>query len=106
MDEGAGPENDLSAPAVQDIMTVDPVMLCETDTLAVAPHKMSIGGFRHIPFVAEGRPTLVVSAQDVFHYVSRFIHSNQARSKTPAPMASVYNRIGSPRSSTDRAAAF
>ena len=75
MMKAAGPENDLSALAVQDIMTVDPVMLRETDTLAVALHKMSIGGFRHMPFVAEGRPTLLVSAQDVFHHVSRFIRS-------------------------------
>ena len=76
MMKAAGPDNDLSALAVRDIMTVDPVMLRETDTLAVALHKMSIGGFRHMPFIAEGKPTLLVSAQDVFHHVSRFIHSN------------------------------
>jgi CBS domain-containing protein len=76
MMKAAGPGTDLSALAVKDIMTVDPVMLRETDTLAVALHKMSIGGFRHMPFVAEDGPTLLVSAQDVFIYVSRFINSN------------------------------
>ncbi|MCH8815476.1 MAG: CBS domain-containing protein [Chloroflexi bacterium] len=73
MMKAAGPKTDLSALAVRDIMTVDPVMLRETDTLAVALHKMSIGGFRHMPFVAEGRPALLISVQDVFQHVSSFI---------------------------------
>ena len=73
--KAAGPTVDLNALAVRDIMTEDPVMLRETDTLAVALHKMSIGGFRHIPFVATGRPTLLVSVQDVFRHVSRFIYA-------------------------------
>ena len=73
MMKAAGPKTDLSALAVRDIMTVDPVMLRETDTLAVALHKMSIGGFRHMPFIAEGRPALLISVQDVFQHVSRFI---------------------------------
>lgn len=74
--KAAGPEIDLSALAVRDIMTEDPVMLRDTDTLAVALHKMSIGGFRHIPFVATGRPTLLVSVQDVFRHVSKFIYAD------------------------------
>lgn len=74
--KAAGPEVDLNALAVRDIMTEDPVILRETDTLAVALHKMSIGGFRHIPFVALGRPALLVSVQDVFRHVSRFIYAS------------------------------
>lgn len=73
--KAVGPNVDLTALAVQDIMTEDPVILRETDTLAVAIHKMSIGGFRHIPFVAIGRPTLLVSIQDVFRHVNRFIYA-------------------------------
>ena len=76
MMKAAGPKVDLTALAVRDIMTGDPVMLRDTDTLAVALHKMSIGGFRHMPFIAAGRPTLLVSVQDVFRHVSRFIHAN------------------------------
>ncbi len=67
--KAAGDKVDLSALAARDIMTPDPVILREEDTLAVALHKMSIGGFRHIPFVAEGRATLLVSIQDVFRHV-------------------------------------
>jgi len=72
--KAAGEKADLTALAVRDIMTADPVILREDDTLAVALHKMSIGGFRHIPFVASDRETLLVSIQDVFRHVSGCIH--------------------------------
>ncbi len=74
--KAAGDKIDLSALAAKDIMTPDPVILREEDTLAVALHKMSIGGFRHIPFVAEGRATLLVSIQDVFRHVCAHIPSD------------------------------
>ena len=42
-------------------MTPDPVVLRPDDRLAVAIHKMAVGGFRHIPVVdASGRPIGVV----------------------------------------------
>ena len=72
--KAAGDKVDLNAVAVREIMTPDPVILREEDTLAVALHKMSIGGFRHIPLVTEGRVTRVVSIQDVFRHISAFIH--------------------------------
>jgi CBS domain-containing protein len=56
---------------VRDFMTPDPVVLRPDDTLAVAIHKMAVGGFRHIPVVdASGRPTAVVSAADVFRHLA------------------------------------
>lgn len=62
---------DLNAVKVADIMTPDPVVLREDDSLAVALHKMSIGGFRHIPLVEDsGRPTGIISARQVFRHVS------------------------------------
>lgn len=73
--KAAGERVDLSALRVRDIMTPDPVILRSDDTLAVALHKMSIGGFRHIPFVAKDGTTLMVSVQDVFRHVSRFIEA-------------------------------
>src|SRR3990170_947809 len=76
--KAAGANVDLNALAVGDIMTPDPVILREDDTLAVALHKMSVGGFRHIPFVAADRETLLVSIQDVFRHVSKFIHEEYA----------------------------
>jgi CBS domain-containing protein len=71
--KAAGARQDLMATAVKDIMSPDPVMLREGDTLAIAMHKMSVGGFRHIPFVAGDGTTLLVSIQDVFRHVAEFI---------------------------------
>ncbi len=72
--KAAGDRVDLNAVAVRQIMTPDPVILREEDTLAVALHMMSIGGFRHIPLVAQGRATRVVSIRDLFRHISTFIH--------------------------------
>lgn len=55
---------------VRDFMTPDPVVLRHDDPIAVAIHKMAIGGFRHIPILEDGRPTGVVSARDVFHHLA------------------------------------
>ncbi len=71
--KAAGDRVDLNAVAVREIMTPDPVLLREEDTLAVALHKMSVGGFRHIPLVRDNRVRRVVSIQDVFSHVSDFI---------------------------------
>jgi CBS domain-containing protein len=71
--KAAGPNNDLMAMAVRDIMTPDPVMLREDDTLAVALHKMGVGGFRHIPFVDHDGTTLLFSVQDIFRHVAPYI---------------------------------
>jgi CBS domain-containing protein len=71
--KAAGPHRDLMAMAVKDIMTPDPVMLRDEDTLAVALHKMAVGGFRHIPFVDDDGTTLLFSIQDVFRHVAPYI---------------------------------
>ena len=55
---------------VRDFMTPDPVVLRHDDPIAVAIHKMAVGGFRHIPIVEDGRPTGVVTARDVFHHLA------------------------------------
>ena len=60
----------LSSFHVRDFMTPDPVVLRHDDPIAVAIHKMAVGGFRHIPIVEDGRPTGVVTARDVFHHLA------------------------------------
>lgn len=54
---------------VRDVMTRDPVVLRPGDSLAVAIHKMAVGGFRHIPVMDGDRPVGVVAARDIFHHV-------------------------------------
>jgi CBS domain-containing protein len=63
----------LQGVSVRDVMTRDPVVLREEDTLAVALHKMAIGGFRHIPLVEGSRATGIVSARDIFGHIVRVL---------------------------------
>lgn len=59
---------------MREVMTRDPVLLRHDDPIAVAIHKMAIGGFRHIPIVDDaGLPTGVVSARDVFRHIASII---------------------------------
>ncbi len=55
---------------VRELMTTDPVVLRHDDTIAVAIHKMAVGGFRHVPIVEGGRPIAVVSARDIFRHIA------------------------------------
>jgi len=55
---------------VSEVMTPDPVVLRHDDPIAIAIHKMAVGGFRHIPILDDGRPTGVVTARDVFHHLA------------------------------------
>ena len=59
-----------SSVSVGDLMTHDPVILRSGDPVAVAIHKMAVGGFRHVPIVDAGTPTGVVSARDVFRHLA------------------------------------
>ena len=61
----------LEAHRVREFMTPDPVVLRHDDPIAMAIHKMAIGGFRHIPILEDGRPTGVVTARDVFHHLAQ-----------------------------------
>ena len=58
---------------VREVMTPDPVVLRDQDSVAVAIHKMAVGGFRHIPLVDGGRPTGIVSSGDLFRHIGRIL---------------------------------
>jgi CBS domain-containing protein len=55
------------------LMTRDPVVLRPDDSVAVAIHKMAVGGFRHIPLVTDGRATGIVTARDLFRHILKLI---------------------------------
>jgi CBS domain-containing protein len=59
----------LQGVSVADLMTSDPVVLRADDSVAVAIHKMAVGGFRHIPLVTDGHATGIVSARDLFAHI-------------------------------------
>jgi len=71
--KAAGDDVDLNALAVSELMSSDPVILQEDDSLAVALHKMSVGGFRHIPIVADGQATRIASIRDLVRHISPYI---------------------------------
>jgi CBS domain-containing protein len=59
---------------VADVMTADPVVLRDEDTVAVAINTMAVGRFRHLPLVGEGgRPIGVVTATDLFDHILRIL---------------------------------
>jgi CBS domain-containing protein len=58
---------------VADVMTPDPVVLRTEDSIAVAVHKMAVGGFRHIPLVEDGRVMGIVTAQDLFRHILQIL---------------------------------
>ncbi|CAN5819290.1 hypothetical protein BH24CHL6_BH24CHL6_01850 [soil metagenome] len=60
---------DLDGLRVGQLMTADPVVLRPDDSIAVAIHKMAVGGFRHVPLVENGHAIGVVSAGDLFRYI-------------------------------------
>ena len=58
---------------VGDVMTPDPERLSLDDTLGYALHKMSVGGFRHIPVVDRaGEPAGVLSQREAVQYLVGF----------------------------------
>ena len=59
----------LDGVSVGELMTADPVVLHPDDSVALAIHKMAVGGFRHVPLVENGHATGVVSAADLFRYI-------------------------------------
>ena len=55
---------------VAEFMTPNPETLRESDAVAYALNKMSVGGFRHIPILdADGRPRFVLSVKDIVNYI-------------------------------------
>ena len=63
---------------VSQFMTADPDTLNTTDKIAFALHKMSVGGFRHIPILKDGRFQNMVSVRDILRYATIKIEETAA----------------------------
>lgn len=69
MKVAGGPESMLDLP-VSEIMTPDPETLHADDPVVFLMNKMHVGGFRHVPVLAEdGTPLHVVSVRDVMRFL-------------------------------------
>ena len=60
---------------IESVMTPDPVVLREDDSLAIAVNKMVMGYFRHIPLVdTGGRVRGVTSSHDLLRHLRTLMH--------------------------------
>ena len=66
-----GKETDLSKLTVEKVMTPNPTTLLEENTLAVALNRMSVGGYRHLPILKNGKPVGIISVRDVLKYLAK-----------------------------------
>jgi CBS domain-containing protein len=68
-------ETMLSQP-VSAIMTPDPIVLREYESVLVALNEMGVGGFRHLPIVdREGQLLAILSGRDVLDYIAGLARS-------------------------------
>ncbi|MBI4467976.1 MAG: CBS domain-containing protein [Acidobacteria bacterium] len=61
---------DLEQLKLRDVMTPDPAILHEEDTIAYALNRMSVGGFRHVPVLRANNSVGLISIRDVLHYIA------------------------------------
>jgi CBS domain-containing protein len=66
----AGPNEDLVAVTCGKVMTPDPYILHNEDSVALALNAMATSGFRHLPVSDDGTPTGIITASDLFRYIS------------------------------------
>ncbi len=56
---------------VKELMSLDPETLHESDSVASALNKMSIGRYRHLPIVKSDGSYAVISIKNVLKYIAR-----------------------------------
>jgi CBS domain-containing protein len=66
----AGPNEDLVAVTCDKVMTPNPYILHNEDSVALALNAMASNGLRHLPVSEDGTPTGVITASDLFRYIS------------------------------------
>lgn len=63
---------DLSKVTVREVMTPNPEYVKAEHPIAYAVNKMAMGGFRHLPVLADdGTPLSIISIQDVLGYLAQ-----------------------------------
>ena len=68
----AGKYKDLSKVKVEQVMTPNPEYVKGSDPIVYAVNKMAIGGYRHVPVLADdGTPLSIILIKDVLAYLSR-----------------------------------
>lgn len=83
---------DCHSVSVAEVMTRDPESLELKDEFAFALNRMSVGGYRHIPIVEQGRPIGVLSVKDIVNYLADL---NQAGivNLPPTPGSAIFRSV-------------
>jgi len=67
----AGKQKDFSKVKVEEVMTANPEYVKPNDPIGFVVNKMAMGGFRHVPVLAnDGTPLSIIAIQDVMEYLS------------------------------------
>lgn len=66
----------LSEQPLVKFMTPNPAVVAASDRIAVALHKMDLGGYRHLPVMEGEKPVSIISVRDILRYLTD--HSRQA----------------------------
>jgi CBS domain-containing protein len=69
----AGREQELAGDAIREWMTPNPETVEQDDSIAFAIHKMSVGGYRHLPVMKGGRPIGIISVRDVVRHLAAYL---------------------------------
>ena len=67
------PAGNLEAIKVSQMMTRNPETIEETVSIAEAIHKMSFGGYRHLPVMRQGGIIGILSIKDVLRYLHKHL---------------------------------
>ncbi|MBI2082530.1 MAG: CBS domain-containing protein [Deltaproteobacteria bacterium] len=73
-----GKDKKAFANPIRSIMTADPVVLDESDSLAYALNQMSVAGFRHLPIHREGKGLGIISVRDILRHLSKLFPETAA----------------------------
>jgi CBS domain-containing protein len=72
----AGIHDDFAGLPLERFMTPNPETVTPEAPLAFAIHKMDIGGYRHLPVVADGAPVGMLSVRDMLRHITRLVKTN------------------------------
>jgi len=73
----AGSGKKLDQIPISEVMTAEPETVEGADSIRFALHKMSIGGFRHIPITSKGKLEGLITAKDVLRFLARELIYNR-----------------------------
>lgn len=83
---------DCHSVSVSEVMTRNPEALESKDELAFALNRMSVGGYRHIPVVDQGKPVGVLSVKDIVNYLAD-LHPAGIVNLPPSPDSAIFRSV-------------